>query len=169
VRNQPNNNTDYLWNILLGMLGSLVFLMVALLVYLPVRNDIDAYFNKPHYDKEKLARLADKRAALLRNDWDRVENGIHIKTGMVFDKNFKHIKSSCLSCHSSKMITQNRANRGGWLQMIRWMQETQNLPDLGEKEAPILDYLAEHYAPEDTGRRPNLDLASIEWYILELD
>jgi len=53
--------------------------------------------------------------------------------------------------------------------MIRWMQETQNLPDLGEKEAPILDYLAEHYAPEDTGRRPNLDLASIEWYILELD
>ena len=45
------------------------------------------------------------------------------------------------------------------------MQETQKLWDLGENEDIILDYLAEHYAPEDIGRRKNLE--NIEWYELD--
>jgi hypothetical protein len=51
--------------------------------------------------------------------------------------------------------------------MIRWMQETQGLWQLGEAEPQILDYLAANYAPQENSRRPLLDLKSIEWYILE--
>jgi len=51
--------------------------------------------------------------------------------------------------------------------MIRWMQETQGLWQLGKNEPIILDYLAKHYAPEEVVRRPGLDVAAIEWYILE--
>ena len=53
--------------------------------------------------------------------------------------------------------------------MIRWMQETQGLWDLGENEALILKYLSTHYAPEEVGRRKNIDVAAIEWYILDLE
>ena len=53
--------------------------------------------------------------------------------------------------------------------MIVWMQETQELTDLGDKEPIILDYLAKYYSPEEEGRRANLDIAEIEWYILKLE
>ena len=55
------------------------------------------------------------------------------------------------------------------MQMIVWMQETQGLSDLGDSEPKILDYLSEHYAPKEIGRTKSLDVAEIEWYILELE
>ena len=60
------------------------------------------------------------------------------------------------------MVTQNRATREGWLDMIRWMQKEQKLWDLGANEAAILDYLAKYYGPEDKGRRQNLEIE--DWY-----
>jgi mono/diheme cytochrome c family protein len=75
------------------------------------------------------------------------------------------VKIHCTSCHSAKLIVQNRATREGWRSMIRWMQQTQNLWDLGENEEKILDYLSTHYPPEEKGRRENLK--DIEWYDLE--
>jgi CxxC motif-containing protein (DUF1111 family) len=96
---------------------------------------------------------------------DRVVDGIHVATGLVVDSGFVQVKATCLACHSSKLITQNRADRAGWEKMIRWMQETQNLWDLGPNEGIILDYLAKHYAPQNTGRRA--PLTDIEWYVLE--
>ena len=62
----------------------------------------------------------------------------------------------CTVCHGARLVMQNRADRGGWLSMIRWMQETQGLWPLGDAEAPILDYLAEHYGPQPAGRRAPL-------------
>ena len=53
--------------------------------------------------------------------------------------------------------------------MIDWMQATQGLWELGDNEPIILDYLATHYAPEEVGRRANLDVEEIGWYILELE
>ena len=52
-----------------------------------------------------------------------------------------------------------RANRDGWLELIRWMQRTQNLWQFPPAtEAEIVDYLATHYAPTPTRfRRPPLD------------
>ena len=73
--------------------------------------------------------------------------------------------ANCTGCHSGKLVTQNRATREGWRNMIRWMQETQNLRDLGTDEEKILDYLAKHYAPAEQGRRQNLVVE--EWYELE--
>jgi hypothetical protein len=49
------------------------------------------------------------------------------------------------------------------------MQSTQGLWDLGEAEPIILDYLATHYAPEESGRRAAIDLDAIEWYILKIN
>jgi len=103
------------------------------------------------------------------DDFDRVENGIHVMTGLAYDDNFQAVRSSCTSCHSAQLIIQNRASREGWLEIIRWMQATQGLTDLGDREPQILDYLAKHYAPKDTGRRPNIDMAAIEWYTLNLE
>jgi hypothetical protein len=75
------------------------------------------------------------------------------------------VRNNCGSCHSYELIRKKRATREGWLATIRWMQRTQGLWDLGENEKPILDYLAQHYAPEDTGRRKQL--TDIKWYKLE--
>ena len=91
-------------------------------------------------------------------------DSIDAGTGMIVAEGFELVRQRCLTCHSSKLITQNLASRDGWEDMIRWMQETQKLPDLGEAEDPILDYLAAHYAPEDQGRRATLVIE--EWYEL---
>ncbi len=85
-------------------------------------------------------------------------------TGLVIDEALPIVKGNCTACHSAQLITQNRATREGWKSMIVWMQQTQNLWDLGNNEDIILDYLAKHYAPEQVGRRKNLE--DIEWYDL---
>lgn len=94
-----------------------------------------------------------------------VVNGIDTLSGMAYDENFELVRAKCISCHSPKLITQNRATREGWKAMLDWMYETQNLQDLGEDEPVILDYLAKHYAPKKEGRRANLE--DIEWYVLK--
>ena len=67
------------------------------------------------------------------------------------------VRAHCSSCHSERLVTQNRGTRDDWLRTIRWMQETQNLwaipPDA---EKAILDYLATHYPPGRAARRPPL-------------
>ncbi|MEZ4686571.1 MAG: hypothetical protein R3B47_11030 [Bacteroidia bacterium] len=49
----------------------------------------------------------------------------------------------------------------GWLEMIRWMQKTENSGILVIMRH-LLDYLAKHYGPEDKGRRQNIEIE--EWY-----
>jgi hypothetical protein len=93
------------------------------------------------------------------------ENGIHLATGFKEGENLNLVIANCTSCHSAKMITQNFATREGWKTMIKWMQETQSLWDLGEGEPLILDYLAKYYAPGEAGRRK--PLTNIDWYELE--
>lgn len=94
-----------------------------------------------------------------------VVDGIHLPTGFVADDGLELMATQCTACHSSKLVIQNRATREGWLETIRWMQETQKLWDLGDNEGPILDYLAKHYAPVETGRRKPLVVE--EWYEIE--
>ena len=90
---------------------------------------------------------------------------IHEGTGLIQDEGLELVIGNCTPCHSAKLITQNRASREGWKSSIRWMQRTQKLWELGEKEALILDYLEKNYAPEETGRRK--PLTDVEWYELE--
>ncbi len=96
---------------------------------------------------------------------DEFRDGIHVETGLVEGEGLRLVIGHCTACHSAKLITQNAADRDGWEKMIRWMQETQNLWDLGAQEDIILDYLAENYAPKKRGRRP--PLGEIEWYELK--
>ncbi len=96
---------------------------------------------------------------------DGIENGIHVSTGFVDDQGMQATIQNCTSCHSAQLVTQNRMSREGWEATIKWMQETQNLWDLGKNEELILSYLAKNYAPKAQGRRKNLE--SIEWYELE--
>ena len=142
-------------------------------MYLMLEDTINDYLNRPTYTKEQLAEMDKKRDIQRReernDDWDLVENGIHVKTGLMADPNLQLIIGTCTSCHSAKLITQNRATREGWKNMIVWMQETQGLTDLGDREPKVLDYLAKYYAPTEEGRRANLDVAAIKWYILNLE
>jgi hypothetical protein len=88
------------------------------------------------------------------------------ETQLVLGTGFEIVKGNCTNCHSSALIIQNRFTREGWKAKIEWMQETQGLWPLGESEDVILDYLAEHYAPEAyVGRRAPLE--NIEWYELD--
>lgn len=94
-----------------------------------------------------------------------VEDGINATNGFVEDEGMQAVINNCTTCHSAELVTQNKMTREGWLATIRWMQESQNLWDLGQNEGPILDYLAKNYAPEEKGRRAALK--NVEWYALE--
>ena len=75
------------------------------------------------------------------------------KSGLALGPGFEVVSTQCTVCHSAKLISQNRADREGWLAMIRWMQESQGLWPLGDKEGLVLDYLAQNYGPLSVGRR----------------
>jgi hypothetical protein len=94
-----------------------------------------------------------------------IVNGIHQPTGLIVDKGVSEVMVTCGACHSLSLVTQNRATREGWKDIIVWMQETQKLWDLGAQEDIILDYLGKNYAPENEGRRRNLVIE--EWYSLD--
>lgn len=75
------------------------------------------------------------------------------QTGLIVDSGWELVRAHCGGCHSHKIVTSQKADRQTWLDIIRWMQATQNLwlfdPDT---EAGILDYLAKSYPPQ-AGRR----------------
>ncbi len=98
-------------------------------------------------------------------DFDKIENGIHLRTGFAEGAGLQLVINNCTTCHSAKLVTQNRMSKERWKATIRWMQETQNLWDLGANEEAIINYLATYYAPTEKGRRQNL--ANIEWYNLK--
>ncbi|MGB0431168.1 MAG: hypothetical protein ACPGLV_11890 [Bacteroidia bacterium] len=91
-----------------------------------------------------------------------IVNGKEVESGLIAEGDWLIVKQTCTACHSAKLVTQNRADKDGWKKMIKWMQETQGLWQLGDKEGKIINYLATHYAPENTGRRKPLQIE--EWY-----
>ncbi len=93
-----------------------------------------------------------------------MKDSLDQKTGLIIAPGFAVVSTTCVRCHSPKLITEKRATREGWLATIRWMQQTQGLWDLGPQEPVILDYLAKNYAPKNRGRRPLLK--TTEWYKL---
>ena len=95
----------------------------------------------------------------------KVIDGIDQESGLKVGVGFNIVKQTCTGCHSSAMIVQNKATREGWLDMIRWMQKTQGLWDLGENETAILNYLETNYAPQISGRRKPLEVEV--WYMIE--
>lgn len=116
------------------------------------------------FDSEKPdAEIVD--IPVVEDDFDKIENGIHVRTGLVDAEGLMTVVNNCTNCHSAKLVTQNRMNKERWLTTIRWMQETQNLWDLGPNEDIIINYLVTNYPPKKKGRRETL--ANIEWYELK--
>lgn len=75
-------------------------------------------------------------------------------SGLIKAPGWENVRAHCGGCHSHALVIQQRADRQTWLDMIRWMQASQNLwqfsPDI---EAQILDYLAQNYPPQPNRRR----------------
>ncbi len=74
------------------------------------------------------------------------ENKIDEETGFVIAKGFNIVNVACTLCHSSQIVIQSRADRVGWLETIRKMQEEEGMVNLdSEIEKEILDYLSTYY------------------------
>lgn len=75
-------------------------------------------------------------------------------TGLIKNPGWELVRIHCGGCHSHKLVTGQRADRQTWLDIIRWMQATQNLWQFNEEtETGILDYLAASYPPQANRRR----------------
>ena len=75
-------------------------------------------------------------------------------TGLEIAPGWEQVRAHCGGCHSHKLVTGQRADRQTWLDMIRWMQESQNLWQFDPAtENAILDYLAANYPPQPNRRR----------------
>lgn len=103
--------------------------------------------------------------ATIEEDEDKIENGIHLRTGLIAAEGLMTVVNNCTNCHAAKLVTQNRMNEERWNATIKWMQETQGLWDLGGNQKVIVEYLVSNYPVVDKGRRENL--TNIAWYELE--
>jgi hypothetical protein len=99
------------------------------------------------------------------DDFDKIENGIHVRTGFIDAEGLMTVVNNCTNCHSAQLVIQNRMNEERWKATIQWMQETQNLWDLGKNEDIIVNYLVTNYPPQKKGRREIL--SNISWYDLK--
>ena len=104
-------------------------------------------------------------AVVVEDEFDNVENGIHVRTGLIDAEGMNLVITNCTACHSAKIIMQNRMTTERWNATIKWMQETQNLQDLGKDQEAIVNYLVTNYPPTTSnGRRKQL--TGIEWHDL---
>jgi len=75
-------------------------------------------------------------------------------SGLIVNPGWEQVRANCGGCHSHALVTAQRADRKTWLDIIRWMQATQNLWQLQpDVETQILDYLAANYPPQANRRR----------------
>ena len=138
-------------------------LMLFFILFVIAGGGIIYYMYNP--DELDFNSKSDTIVALpIEEDEDRIENGIHLRTGLVEAQGLMIVVNNCTNCHSAKLVTQNRMNTEGWNATIKWMQETQNLWDLGGNQEVIVNYLVTNYPPIDKGRR--MILTDIEWYEL---
>lgn len=140
-------------SVLLGVFIALIAILFGGLLYL--KQNPEALRNQAN---EGLVEISEENN-------DLITDGIHVATGFVDDEHLQAVIQNCTSCHSAKLVTQNRMSKEGWKATIKWMQETQNLWDLGQNEAKIVSYLAKNYAPKNQGRRAHIEVA--EWYELK--
>lgn len=159
--NQFNTQVKLFWNGLCLFFIAIIVIGSFVVMYTLFPNSSLFMDNAP---SEDYLDVTDS-LSVSTNVTSEVVDGIHLKTGFVQDIGMTEVINNCTNCHSAKLVTQNKMSREAWLATIKWMQETQNLWDLGENEAVILDYLAKNYAPESKGRRQNLAIE--KWYVLQ--
>ncbi|MBT8320990.1 MAG: monoheme cytochrome C [Eudoraea sp.] len=154
-KNTFQKQVKAIYRLMLGLFG-IFGLMVATVLYLMADPDLSFFLGK-----EDTAYVA----VVEEDDYDKIENGIHVRTGLVDAEGLMTVVNNCTNCHSAQLVIQNRMNEERWIATIRWMQETQNLWDLGKNEEIIVDYLVTNYPLKKKGRREIL--SNVEWYVLE--
>lgn len=116
-------------------------------------------------DIHEIVPVESEQAVVVEEDPNEIVNGIHVRTGLVEGVGLMETVNNCTACHSAKLITQNRMDHDRWKATIQWMQETQNLWDLGANEEVIINYLVTNYPPVAKGRRA--PLRDVQWYDLK--
>lgn len=146
---------------LLSRLGVLMVFLILFSIGMVLTLQYQPEFFRSWLAEEKSETVDEKDNRNLEEDWtsEKLE-----EVGLVEGEGLQLVIANCTNCHSAKLVTQNRFTREGWVQVIRWMQETQGFWELGENEDIIVDYLSTHFAPEPKGRRAPLE---VEWYSLE--
>jgi hypothetical protein len=82
------------------------------------------------------------------------EVGLDPASELKMSGDWELVRNNCTACHSTKLITQQRASAAQWLGIIRWMQATQNLWQFDPSvEQKIVAYLADSYPPRQDRRR----------------
>jgi len=159
--NQFNKQLKLFWNGLCLFFIALIAIGGFVLLYVFYPNSNLFKESKP---TQEYVEVTDSLSASSADNLETAD-GIHLETGFIQDVGMTAVINNCTNCHSAKLVTQNRMSREAWHATIIWMQETQNLWDLGEDESLILDYLAKNYAPGSKGRRQNLAIE--KWYVLQ--
>lgn len=139
-----------------------IYLTIAVLLLLSVGV---AFFFLKDSEMKSISDTNSVEADPTVEDPDLIVEGVHVRTGLVDAKGLQEVITNCTTCHSSKLIIQNRMGKEQWNASIRWMQETQGLWDLGENQEIIVDYLTTNYPTFKKGRRASL--TEIEWYPLD--
>jgi hypothetical protein len=145
-----------IYRLMVGLFSLFIVAAIGILLLL---------FN-PEWTSKKEVKIEQEYVAIPESDdFDKIENGIHVRTGLIDADGLMTVVNNCTNCHSAKLVTQNRMNEERWIATIKWMQETQNLWDLGKNEAIIVNYLVTNYPPGKKGRREIL--SDIQWYDLK--
>ncbi|MGB3776330.1 MAG: monoheme cytochrome C [Leeuwenhoekiella sp.] len=142
--------------------------LIPIIITLVMVGGIFIYFYEPvgnFFQNRDSKEVYKTEIGVSENDYNKVEKGIHIRTGLVAADGYMTVVNNCTNCHSAKLVIQNRMDANRWKATIKWMQETQNLWELGENEQVIINYLVTNYPPVEKGRRQNLE--SVEWYTLD--
>lgn len=139
-------------------------LMVLFALFVVTGGGLIYYANHPQtFDFNSKPEVAN--ITPLEEDEDKIVDGIHQRTGLIAAEGLMTVVNNCTNCHSAKLVTQNRMTKDSWNATIKWMQETQNLWDLGDNQEVIVNYLVKNYPPKAKGRR--MILTDIEWYELK--
>jgi len=69
-----------------------------------------------------------------------IENGIHVATGFIEAPGMMITIQNCTNCHLKIGDSKQNEWKNDGSKPSEWMQETQNLWDLGENEKVIVDY-----------------------------
>lgn len=65
----------------------------------------------------------------------------------------EEVAAYCGACHSLRLVVQQGQTREGWQELLTWMYEEQEMPELEpDEEKLVLDYLAKYVGP-DTHRQ----------------
>jgi hypothetical protein len=86
-------------NGLVALSVSLSIITLALVVY---------YMIDPN-----LSAIKSKTKSVATNEYtdpDKIENGIHVRTGLIEAEGLMTVVNNCTNCHSSKLVIQNRMN-----------------------------------------------------------